>query len=456
MGSERYRLAINAVTSADTSMLSQTETLPHRSMCSAVVAWFRRLQSNRDRREIHESKRSGRCWLFAHLNVARIAMMEKYGLESDFELSQNWLHFWDKIERANYFLECILSTLSDDLDSRLVQHLLSTPMNDGGQWDMSVSLIKKYGLVPKSAFPEAHTSGASVRMNRLLNNKLRQFAYELRKAHAENGASVAQLRENAKPEMMKLIHRIVIIHLGQPPSTFDWSFYGKIKKEDGDAGDDEKKRGKKKQYHCFRSLTPLQFYKEHVPVDFTEFVSIINDPRNEYYKLYTVKMLGNVVGTDSPVRYINLPIDELRSIAKSVIDGGEPVWFGCDVGKHFHREMGVMSLNLLNYELSLGTHPHVMDKATRLRYGESLMTHAMCFTGYDASSEGSGVAKWRVENSWGDKNGDKGFLLMSDDWFAEYTYQIAVKRGVLSENILSVLASKAIELPAWDPMGALA
>ena len=412
-------------------------------------------------------KSSGRCWLFALLNVCRLGVIKKYSLDSDFELSQAHLHFWDKIERANYFLENVLDTLAEPLEGRLMQYLLKNPMEDGGQWDMAISLVLKHGIVPKSAYPESATSQASRYMNRFVNNKLRQFASELRAA-AENGASADKLREDAKPSMMKEIYRIVCVHLGTPPSTFDWSFYGNG--EDGGDDDDDvpckeddkkkqiKKKKKKKKHFAFRSLTPQSFLRDHVDVDLKSHVSLINDPRNEYYKLYTVSRLGNVVGTANPVRYINLPISELRSAAQKRLDAGEPVWFGCDVGKQLHRSLGVMSLELLDYDLVFGTNPNGMDKATRLRYGESLMTHAMVLTGYDAADDASTISKWRVENSWGEKGDQKGYLTMTDSWFEEYMYQIAVPMEGLPEKVLGVLQQedKVVVLPPWDPMGALA
>lgn len=242
----------------------------------------------------------------------------------------------------------------------------------------------------------------------------------------------------AKQEMMEEIHRILLVFFGEPPSKFDWTFYDK----DG-------------KFQRFEGLTPQSFYKDLVPFDVNEMISVINDPRNEYGKLYTVAHLGNIAG-GVPIRYLNLPIDDLRRLAMKKIDEGIPVWFGCDVGKHFHRELGVMDDKIYDYELVFGTSPS-MDKRQRLLYGESLMTHAMVFTGYNKLREGDDKPnQWRVENSWGEKNGDKGYLVMSDTWFDQFMYQIAIDKASLAPELVAKFDEEPIVLPAWDPMGSLA
>eukprot|EP00753_Platysulcus_tardus_P000027 PLAT10019.1.p2 GENE.PLAT10019.1~~PLAT10019.1.p2 ORF type:complete len:517 (+),score=253.90 PLAT10019.1:30-1580(+) len=383
-------------------------------------------------------KSSGRCWMFAALNCARVAMMRKFSLPSDFELSQSYLFFWDKLEKSNYFLESIMDTASEPVDSRLVQYLLQAPVNDGGQWDMLVNLINKYGVVPKSAFPECHSSSASRRLNWVITNKLREFARTLRSMVAD-GKSEGELRE-AKGDMLNTIHRILLINFGEPPSSFDWAFYDKDKK-----------------YHSHTGLTPQRFYRDFVVTagfDVNSKVSLIHDPRNDYYKLYTVDRLGNVVG-GQPTLYINLPISDLAKYARQIIERGDPVWFGCDVGKFFDRKLGVMDLDLFDYSVVYGTSDD-MTKADRLIYGESLMTHAMVFTGFDASPDGPTPSKWRVENSWGDKLGDKGYFILTAPWFDEYVYQIAADKSVLPEEVLEILTQEPTVYPAWDPFGSLA
>lgn len=387
--------------------------------------------------KITNQKQSGRCWLFAALNLFRREMVKKYNLDDSFELSQPYLFFYDKFEKCNYFLEQIIRTCDEPLDGRLVQHLLLEPTNDGGQWDMIVNLLNKYGVVPKSVFPESITSGRSHPLNTLLKSKLREYAKELRSMHG-SGKSANQMRVE-KEKMMQVVHRIMIIHLGSPPTKFDWTVQDKDNK-----------------FIAFRDCTPLSFYKDHIPVDVSEYVSIVNDPRNPYNQAITVDKLGNVVG-GKDVFYVNAPTSELARYAKIMLDKDISVWFGCDVGKDSSlKKNGIMSRTIFNYELLFGTKPQ-MSKKDRLLHHESEMTHAMLFTGYDLDQKNDQlVTKWRVENSWGDERGDKGYDVMTASWFEEHMYQVVVPKSILSADHLAVLDQEPIVLPVWDPMGSLA
>ncbi|KAJ2725569.1 bleomycin hydrolase [Coemansia sp. Benny D115] len=381
---------------------------------------------------ITNQKSSGRCWIFAGLNMLRHQMMEHYKLE-ELELSQPYLFFYDKLEKSNWFLENVLKTLDEDLDGRVVQYLLKDPIGDGGQWDMFVALIDKYGVVPKEAYPETYHTSASGQMDSLITSKLREFAKQLRSAHAK-GVHGSELRAQ-KSEMLETIHRIMVISLGQPPARVTWAFYDKDKK-----------------FHEYRDITPLEFYRDHVKQDCTQIVSLIHDPRNEYMKKYTVKYLGNVVGAED-VHYINLPVADIKRYAAEVIKSGRPVWFGCDVGKFHARNKGVLDPEVIDYKTAFDF-DFGCTKAERLQYGESLMTHAMVLSGVHV--EDDKTVRWRIENSWGDTNGIKGFLTMTDSWFDEFVYQIVLNKTDLPKEVLAVLDQDAVVLPPWDPMGALA
>ena len=385
--------------------------------------------------EATSQEKSGRCWLFAGLNTLRLAAMKKMNLES-FELSQTYPMFWDKLEKANFFLENIIETQDESLDGRLVMWLLANSLPDGGQWDMFVNLVEKYGVVPKSVMPETHGSSDSRPMNVLLIAKLREYAQVLREMH-ERSASVKEMRQ-AKGEMMEEFYRMLSIHLGQPPSRFLWEW-----------------RDKDKEFHRHGEITPTEFFEQYVGFDLDETVCLINAPTKDkpYRRLYTVQYLGNVVGGHA-VRYLNVDIKTLKKAAADMIVDGQAVWFGCDVGKMLEREMGILDLKVYDYELVYGTR-FKLDKAGRLDYGHSRMTHAMVFTGVDLDDSGKPI-KWRVENSWGTKLGDKGYMVMADRWFDEFLYEVMVSKKHLSPKLLEVLDTEPVVLPPWDPMGALA
>ena len=384
--------------------------------------------------KVTNQKASGRCWGFAGLNLMRITLAEKYNLK-EFEFSQNYFMFWDKLEKSNYFLENILKTLNESYDSRIMMYLLDSPIEDGGQWDMFTNLIEKYGVIPQSVMPESYQSSSSRMMNRFITRKLREFAAKLRTMHS-SGDSLSKLRET-KESMLSTIYSMLCICLGNPPESFDWQV-----------------RDKKKKFIRFENLSPLDFYHKHVNVNLRDKVCLINAPMSnkKMNELYTVNFLGNVVGGEI-ITYANVDIQEMKKAAIKSIKNNEAVWFGCDVGKMFHRDLGVMDTKLYDYESLFGT-DFLMDKATRLEYGDSLMTHAMLFTGVDIKNNQS--TKWRVENSWGTKGGNKGYYLMSDAWFDEYNYEVVVDKKYLPNKIVKLFDKDPIGLDPWDPMGSLA
>lgn len=385
--------------------------------------------------KITNQKSSGRCWMFAALNTMRFDVMKKLNLET-FELSQNYTLFYDKLEKSNYFLENILDTLEEPTEGRLIAHLLRDPLGDGGQWDMLCNLIEKYGVVPKDAMPETVSSSATWPMTAYLTRKLREFACVLREGH-KAGKSAEELRSE-KEAMMGTVYNMLCICLGTPPKTFTLEV-----------------RDKDKNFIRDEGLTGKEFFKKYIGWDLSQYVSLINAPTADkpYHKTYTVKMLGNVK-EGRPVKYLNLPIEDLKAAAIAQLKDGKPVWFGCDVGKESIREGGIMDLDILRAGDLFGTE-FGMDKAQRLDYGESVMTHAMVFQGVNLDKDGR-PDRWRVENSWGKEAGEDGYYVMSDDWFTEYTYQVVVNQKYLTGEQRKELEQDPIPLEPWDPMGSLA
>ncbi|WP_428389429.1 aminopeptidase C [Mucisphaera sp.] len=383
-------------------------------------------------------KQSGRCWLFAGLNLLRVGAMNKMNLKQ-FEFSQNYVFFWDKLERANYFLQRIIETTDRPLSDRHVAFLLDRPFDDGGQWNMFVNVVKKHGLVPQSAMPETQSSGCTPRMNGNIRHKLREGAHKLRSA-AEQAASAESLEE-LKLEVLDAVYRMLAIHLGTPPTAFDWQWNDKDRK-----------------FHRDGRMTPQQFAERYTDIDLDDYVCLVNDPRasSPYGRTYTVEFLGNVEGGD-PTVYLNVETETLKKIAMETIVEGEPVWMGCDVGPMMQRQQGVWDADLYDYAGVYGTE-FSLSKAERLEYHQSLMTHAMLFTGVDIVTEDGEEhpRRWRVENSWGDELGRKGFFLMNDSWFDQYMFEIAAPKRHLTKELQQALDTKPTVLPPWDPMGSLA
>ena len=385
--------------------------------------------------KVSDQKASGRCWMFAALNTFRHKMIAGFQLE-DFELSQAHTFFWDKYEKSNWFLEQVIATADQELTSRKVKFLLDTPQQDGGQWDMVVSLFEKYGVVPKSVYPESISSSNSRELNQILNKLLRQDAQILRELVAE-GPNSAELQAK-KEELLQEVFNFLAMNLGLPPRQFDFSY-----------------RDKDNHFHSESGLTPLTFYQKYVDLKLADYVSIINAPTADkpYGRSYTVEMLGNVVGS-KPVRYLNVEMDRLKGLAIAQMQSGETVWFGSDVAQSSNRKAGVMAEGMHDFTASMDIRL-TQDKAGRLDYSESLMTHAMVLTGVDLDENGK-AKKWKVENSWGEKVGNKGYFVASDAWMDEYTYQIVVRKEFLTSAELAAYEAEPLVLAPWDPMGALA
>ncbi|KAI5823859.1 peptidase C1B, bleomycin hydrolase [Schizophyllum commune Tattone D] len=396
---------------------------------------------------VTNQKSSGRCWLFATTNVIRYDVMKKLKLK-DFQLSQSYLFFYDKLNKCNYYLESSIELADRPLDDRLVTHLAGDLISDGGQWDMAVNILETYGVVPQAAYPESFHSSLSSPLNDLLCKKLREHALILRRLVASlradsslSESSILAVVRSKKEELMKEIYTIMTATLGVPPKPdekISWDYYD----EDGKAGHWEG--------------TPKQFLKAFSSKAYppAESFSLINDPRNPYSKLYTVDRLGNVWG-GRPVSYVNTEIERMKDAVVKMIKAGQPVFFGCDVGQSSERTQGIMDTALFEYEqafdVKLG-----LTKAERLQVGESAMTHAMVISAVHLDAAGKPV-RYKVENSWGDAVGDKGYFVMTDAWFEQYVYQIVVPKALAPRDLVAVFEGKEKTVfPPWDPMGTLA
>ena len=376
---------------------------------------------------ITNQNKSGRCWLFAGLNILRPKVIEKNNLEK-FEFSQNYLAFWDKLEKANCFLENIIEFANRDILDREMEFLLRKPVPDGGYWENVVNLIEKYGVVPKEIMPETNSSQNTTLMNKLISRKLRADAAKLRAMHKKR-KSVRSIRAE-KIKMLSEIYKMLVLNLGQPPTEFQWRF------EDANSVVSES-----------RTYTPKSFYTEFVDVDLNQYVDIFNDPSKEYGKHYSINLTRNIRDGDD-AHFANVEMQTLKEIAAKAVLDNEPTWFSCDVGKDQSREHGIMAMGLFDYD-SIYTTDMAMTKAERSLLRESVPNHAMVFIGIDMQNEKP--AKWLVENSWGDEKGSKGLWTIYDSWFDTNVYSIIVKKKYVPKEILDIYKKPAIKLPPWDP-----
>ena len=423
-----YTVAKNAVTS---SGLVKSARVPER-VAKATRSFTYQVQPQG---AITNQKQSGRCWMFAALNIMRFEIMQQWNLET-FEFSQSYPLFYDKLERANWFLCQVLDMVDEPLEGREMAFLLADPLGDGGQWDMFMALVRKYGVVPKEAMPETACSSNTREMDAYLTKLLRGYAAELRRAH-EAGASADELCDRI-PQMMATVRRALCICLGEPPASFDVRAHDKDKKLVEHLG-----------------MTPLGFYRGFLAERFDDYVSVIsaNTADKPFGRTYTIERLGNVAEAGQ-VKHLNLPIERLKELALSMLRDNRPVWFGSDVGQSSLRDDGLLDPAAIDVDAIFGTQVE-MDRATRLDYGDSCMTHAMVLQGVDVDASGR-TTQWRVENSWGKDFGNDGFYIMDDAWFDEFVYQIAVPKSLLTAEERAAWETEPVNLRPWDPMGTLA
>ncbi|MBQ1224576.1 MAG: C1 family peptidase [Alistipes sp.] len=377
-------------------------------------------------RGITDQKSSGRCWLFTGLNVLRAKMIDKHNL-SQFEFSQNYLSFYDLLEKSNLFLQAVIDTRSLAFDDRKVDWLFAHPIGDGGQFTGVSNLVMKYGAVPKEAMPETYQSNNTRNMRTILSLKLREYGLALRAAKSDKAASAL------KVEQLTEIYRILVECLGVPPTEFEWTH-----------------RNRKGEVISTERYTPKAFYDKYIGEELEKnYIMIMNDPTREYGKVYEIEYDRHVYDGENWL-YINLPIERVKEMAIASIKDNTAMYFSCDVGKFLDRKKGTLDLANFDYE-SLFNTSFPMDKRERVMTHASGSSHAMTLIAVDLDKEGK-PRKWMVENSWGAKSGYKGNLIMTDEWFNEYMFRLVVERKYVPQDILDMLNQKPILLPAWDPM----
>lgn len=369
---------------------------------------------------------SGRCWLFTGLNVLRAKMIDKYDLP-EMVFSHNYLSFYDLLEKSNLFLQAIIDTKNEAIDSRQVEWLLKNPIGDGGQFTGVSNLIMKYGVVPKSAMPETYQSNNTDQMRNILKLKLREFALALRAEKSEKSAMAL------KTEMLTEIYRILAECVGVPPTEFEWTRYDK----DGNPV-------------STKTYTPKSFYEEYIGEDLeNNYIMVMNDPSREYYKVYEIDLDRHVYDGENWL-YLNLPVEDIKIMAIASIKDNTAMYFSCDVRKFWNKEKGTLDLNNTDYE-SLFRTSFPMNKKERIQTFASGSTHAMTLIAVDLDAQGT-PKKWMVENSWGEQSGYKGNLIMTDEWFNEYMFRLVVEKKYVPENLMKLMEQEPIMLPAWDPM----
>lgn len=380
--------------------------------------------------KITNQRQSGRCWMFAGLNTLKVNMLKRWKLQ-DFRFSHSFLYFFDKLERANQYLEDVIALKDKDLDDRLNRIVVFDAANDGAWWTTFSRLINKYGIVPEYAYPDAKNVSNTNDLINNLDKRLKIAAKDIRNAYKnKEEEKICSIKEAA----MKDVYKITAISLGVPPKRFDLI----TKDKDGNAIER-------------RNITPMDFFNEFVKEDINQYVELGNYPgdNKEENALYEREFIQQRLG--GSLRYVNVSISRMKEIVMAMIDAGEPVWFACDVGKDSlisrdGLDTGFMLYNLLDRDSLFGIDTET-TKVQRMITCESDATHAMVIVGYDNSSKG---LRFKVQNSWGEKAGLQGYLIMDEDWFDNYTYEIIPKLSFLNDEEKAAFKKEPIKLMPWE------
>ena len=374
---------------------------------------------------ITDQESSGRCWLFAGMNVMRAKAIAKYGLPG-LEFSQAYSFFWDQLEKANLFLQGIIDTADKPLTDQTVEWLLKHPLSDGGTFTGVADIVGKYGLVPKEAMPETYSSNHTSQMSSLIGLKLKEFALELR------DETKPEDREGRKAEMLKTVYRMLALNLGVPPTEFDYV-----------------RRNAQGERVEVEHHTPMSFLEKYGDTHLlNNYVMLMNDPTREYYKCYEIAYDRHRYDGRNWT-YVNLPLDDIKQMAIASLKDSTAMYFSSDVTQ-LDTKRGYLDVDVYDYGSLMGVN-FGMDKKERIQTFSSMSAHAMTLVAVDLDGEGKPV-KWMVENSWGPSYGFNGHLIMTDRWFDEYMFRLVVEKKYVPEKVLKVFRQKPIQLPAWDPM----
>ena len=350
----------------------------------------------------------------------------------EFEFSQNFIHFYDKLEKANSLFNIAIENPSFTIDTRLFTTLYKDPVSDGGYWGFIPNLISKYGICPKSAMPETFSSSNTYQMNTILHYVTINTIVDIKKAQENKESSESILK--IKNDGLYTIYQVLVKSLGMPPKKFTYEY-----------------RDKDKNYQKIENITPLEFLKKYTDSEYLDLVDLVDDPRPEHAKNSTINYKYWKSVSEAPVvNNINVTLDVMKKATIASLKDNKPVWFGCDVGAYSDNKTGIFDTKLFNYE-EVFNFQNKLNKEERVRYFVSPVSHAMTFVGVNLDDKGNPIT-WEVENSWGDEVGKKGYYSMTDEWFDKYNFEVVVNKKYVDQSILEEAKDKIIELEPWDPM----
>ena len=367
---------------------------------------------------ITNQSNSGRCWIFGGLNILREEIIKKCNLDN-FELSESYISFYDKLEKINYAIEKIIELIDkgkDEYDEYL-SCLLSTGIEDGGYYSTFVSLVKKYGIVPKNIYPETYQSSNTSEINQILNRLIKKFYLEIKNSSK---------REKVKEKYIKYAYRIISNTYGKIISTFNFEYIDK-----------------NNNYHVEKKLTPKDFYNKYIKKDFLDdYIEVFcfEDEKYKINNLYEIEGTSNIVGVKD-INVLNISIFDMKRLLLKQIKNNEPVYFSASTPVKYLDGIWIDVFkrygDIFDIDLELNNNEIIK---TNDKTGE----HVMVFTGVNVVD---GKTKmWKIENSWGETEGDSGYFIATDDWVNKYVFNIIINKKYLTKKQKMILKNRPIKI----------
>lgn len=385
--------------------------------------------------ELPESKRydqedSHKCWIYAGINVIKHNIAKNLNIDiMNLELSTTYISFFDKLEKSNNTYENIIELENVDLDYIHREKVMQYCVAEGGYWQWFVAIINKYGIIPMNFMPDNAESKNYQKITEIFTEKVKKDITYLLKLKSNN-ESIEELRK-IKDKFLQENYNLLSRVLGEPCSKFNYEY-----------------KDKNNNYIMYKDMTAKEFKNKFLTLDLDNFVSIGNLPmyNKEYNKIYSKKYLGNVY-KNSYASFLNLPIEDLKNLTIKQLKDGIPVWMGAHIRKFRDKKSGILDIRLYNYKETLEFNPLTKEEALNLRDIE--MHHAMTFCGVHLLEDKP--VRWKIEDSYGDKEKINGYYIMNDNFFNEFVLNVVIDKKYLSNEQLNLLEENSIDIDVEEP-----
>lgn len=377
-----------------------------------------------------DQSESHRCWIYAGLNTLKYNISKNLNMDiNELDLSTNYIAFFDRLEKANKAYENAINLNNLDFDYINKENIFRYAGSEGGRWEYFVAIINKYGLVPRNIMPDTFETKNWEKLERIYTEKVVKDVLKLLKLKEKN-ISIDELRK-VKERFIEENYSVLSKILGEPKYEFTYEYK--------DINNEEQK---------IENITPLQFKERYLSLKVEDFVSIENMPmyNKEYYKIYRKKYMGGVIGKGN-AQFLNLPIDEIKELVINQLKDSIPVYMGVNITKFRDDKSGVLDTRLYNYKEMLGIEPLTKEEALNMyniRY-----QHAMIFCGVHLVD--NKPIRWKIEDSYGDKEKFNGYYIMNDNYFDEFVINIVIDKKYLNEKQLKGLEQEPIEIEGEEP-----